>query len=72
MNIPIQKLPTGSTTTVQQHNNQDNIYFSSYVYSPGFTGSTTPGLQFSAYTTSNVGYYGALDWNTQQDRAVIS
>jgi hypothetical protein len=61
MNIPIQKLPTGSLTTVQQHNQQDNIYFPSYVYTPGFTGSTTPGLQFSAYSTSNVGYYGALD-----------
>jgi hypothetical protein len=68
MNIPIQKLPVGSTTSVQQHNNQDNIYSSSYFYSPGIpssplfpTASTTPGLQFSSYTTSNVGYYGALD-----------
>ena len=68
MNIPIQKLPTGSTTSVQKHNNQDNIYSSSYFYSPGIpssplfpTASTTPGLQFSSYTTSNVGYYGALD-----------
>ena len=61
MNIPIQKLPSNSTTSVQQHNQQDNIYFPSYVYTPGFTGSITPGLQFSAYTTSNVGYYGALD-----------
>ena len=68
MNIPIQKLPTGSTTSVQKHNNQDNIYSSSYFYTPGIpssplfpTASTTPGLQFSSYTTSNVGYYGALD-----------
>ena len=61
MNIPIQKLPTGSLTTVPKHNNQDNIYFSSYVYSPGVPNSTTPGLQFSSYTTSNVGFYGALD-----------
>jgi hypothetical protein len=67
MNIPIQKLPTGSTS-VQKHDNQDNIYSSSYFYSPGIpssplfpTASTTPGLQFSSYTTSNVGYYGALD-----------
>jgi len=69
MNIPIQKLPTGSLTTVQQHNQQDNIYFPSYVYTPGFTGSITPGLQFSAYTTSNVGYYGALD-STTPDRKI--
>jgi hypothetical protein len=61
MNIPVQQLPTGSVTTVPQHNVQNNIYFSSYVYSPGVLNSTTPGLQFSAYTTSNVGFYGALD-----------
>ena len=67
MNIPIQKIPAGSIS-VQRHNNQDNIYSTSYFYSPGIpssplfpTASTTPGLQFSSYTTSNVGYYGALD-----------
>jgi hypothetical protein len=67
MNIPIQKL-TGSTTSVQNHNVQNNIYSTSYFYTPGITSSplfpnasTTPGLQFSSYTTSNVGYYGALD-----------
>ena len=69
MNIPIQKLPTGSLTSVQQHNVQNNIYFSSYVYSPGIIGSTTPGYQFSAFSTSNVGYYGALDSSTP-DRSV--
>ena len=70
MNIPVQKLPTGSVTTVPQHNVQNNIYFSSYVYSPGVVGSTTPGLQFSSYTTSNVGFYGALD-STTPDRTII-
>lgn len=63
MNTPIQKLPVGSTTSVQQHNVQDNIYSSSQYYTPGILGSTAPGTQFSAYTTSNVGYYGALDSN---------
>jgi hypothetical protein len=71
MNIPVQKLPTGSVTTVPQHNVQNNIYFSSYVYSPGVVGSTTPGLQFSSYTTSNVGFYGALD-STTPDRTINS
>ncbi len=67
LNIPIQKLPNGSTTSVQKHNAQDNIYSSSYFYEPGAPTSifpnagTTPGLQYSSYTTSNVGYYGALD-----------
>ena len=68
LNIPIQKVPTGSQTFVPQHNVQDNIYFQSYFFTPGIAGSTTPGLQFSSYTTSNVGYYGALDGNP---RAVI-
>jgi hypothetical protein len=67
MNIPIQKIPVGSIS-VQIHNNQENIYSTSHFYSPGIpssplfpSASTTPGLQFSSYTTSNVGYYGALD-----------
>jgi hypothetical protein len=61
MNIPIQMLPNGSTTSVQKHNVQDNIFLNSYFYTPGIANSITPGLQFSSYTTSNVGYYGALD-----------
>ncbi len=61
VNVPIQRTPTGSTTLVPQHNVQDNIYFQSKFFTPGVTGTTTPGLQFTAFTTSNVGYYGALD-----------
>jgi hypothetical protein len=61
VNIPVQKIPDNSPTSVPQHYAQDNIYFQSHFYSPGFAGSTTPGLQYSSYTTSNVGYYGALD-----------
>ena len=61
VNIPVQKAPAGSTTTVAQHNNQNNIFFQSKFFKPGVIGSTTPGLQYSAFTTSNVGYYGALD-----------
>ena len=61
VNIPIQKVPNGSPTTVPQHNSQDNIFFQSSFFTPGVPGSTTPGLQYSSFTTSNVGYYGALD-----------
>jgi hypothetical protein len=61
LNIPIQKVPTTSTTLIAQHTAQDNIYFNSYFYTPGFVGSTTSGLQYSSFTTSNIGYYGALD-----------
>jgi len=68
LNVPIQKVPTGSQTFTPQHNVQNNIYFQSHFFTPGIVGSTTPGLQFSSYTTSNVGYYGALDGNS---RAVI-
>ena len=61
LNVPIQQTPVGSPTSTAQHYEQNNIYFQSYFYTPGILGSTTPGLQFSSYTTSNVGYYGALD-----------
>jgi hypothetical protein len=67
MNIPIQPLPSNSTISVQNHKNVDEIFSGSYFYTPGIpnniipNASTTPGLAFSSYTTSNVGYYGALD-----------
>jgi len=71
LNIPIQQIPSGSPTSIPQHNNQNNIYFQSYFYTPSFVGSTISGLQFSSYTTSNVGYYGALD-GVSSGREVIS
>jgi hypothetical protein len=61
LNVPIQQIPLNSPTSIQQHYNQNDIYFQSYFYNPGILGSTVPGLQYSSYTTSNVGYYGALD-----------
>jgi hypothetical protein len=54
MNIPIQNLPSGNGISVQKHNNQQNITYSSYFYKPNSS-------SYSAYTTPNVGYYGALD-----------
>jgi hypothetical protein len=56
LNIPIQSLPPTNTTSVQNHSNQDNIFYGSNFF--------TAGNKFSAYTTSNVGFYGALDSNT--------
>lgn len=64
MNIPIQALPSSNGVSVQKHNNQDNICYSSYFYSPGIVGQTSPGLNYSAYTTPNFGFYGALDSST--------
>jgi hypothetical protein len=68
MNIPIQAIPSTSPITVQDHKMVGEIFSGSYFYSPGIpnsalfpNASTTPGLAFSSYTTSNVGYYGALD-----------
>jgi len=64
LNIPIQKLPNGSTTTVQKHDNQVNIFSSSYFFTPGIAGNSNPGFQYIPYTSSAVGYYGALDSST--------
>jgi hypothetical protein len=58
LNIPIQKLNNGGLS-VQEHNTQTNIFNPSYFF--------LPGNQFSAFTTSNVGYYGALDANYNAD-----
>jgi hypothetical protein len=61
MNIPIQALPSSNGVSVQKHDNQNNISYSSYFYTPGIVGQTSPGLNYSAYTTPNFGFYGALD-----------
>ena len=67
MNTPIQPLPPTSTISVQNHKNVNEIFSGSLFYTPGIpnniipNASSTPGLAFSSYTTSNVGYYGALD-----------
>ena len=62
LNIPIQ--PNSNPTTSIQGYNQNEMYFQSYFFSPGIVGSTTPGLEFSGYSTVNTGYYGLL--NSQQ------
>ena len=54
LNIPIQSLPANNIS-VQQHTSQTNIFYPSYFFEPG-TG-------YSAFTTSNVGYYSAIDGN---------
>jgi hypothetical protein len=53
LNIPIQKLPN-NTISVQSFSSQDNIFYPSHF----FVGSSS---QYSAFTTSIVGYYGAYD-----------
>jgi len=55
LNIPIQKLPAGGFSVQSHTSSQTNIFNPSYFF--------LPGDQFSGFTTSNVGYYGALDAN---------
>jgi hypothetical protein len=54
LNIPIQKLTT-NTLSVQPFDSQSSIFYPSYFFEPGD--------QYSSFTTSNVGYYSALDAN---------
>jgi hypothetical protein len=67
LNVPIQSLPQNSTISVQNHKNSDEIFYPSVFFEPGIPSSlfpvtsSNPGYSYSSYTTSNVGYYGALD-----------
>jgi len=55
LNVPIQKL-TSSALSVQSFT-PTNIFYPSYFF--------TPGNNFSGFTTSTIGYYGAMDANYQ-------
>lgn len=55
LNIPIQILETD--LSVQSFNSQDSIFYPSYFFQSG--------NNYSAFTTSNVGYYGAIDNNNR-------
>jgi hypothetical protein len=59
LNIPIQRL-TNPSTTIQGYNNQSDIFYQSYFFSPGISGSNVSGGQFTGYTTTNTAYYGLL------------
>jgi hypothetical protein len=67
MNVPIQPIPQNSPISVQDHKNANEIFYESRFFVPGIPSSlfpitsSNPGLAYSSYTTSNVGYYGALD-----------
>ncbi len=55
LNIPIQVLD--SNLSVQSFDNQDSIFYPSYFFNPG--------NEYSGFTSSNVGYYGAIDTNNR-------
>jgi hypothetical protein len=60
VNIPIQKLPN-SSISVQSFSSQDDMFYQSYFFKPGIDGDINNGFQYSAYTSSTIGYYGSLD-----------
>jgi uncharacterized membrane protein YgcG len=62
LNIPIQKLPAGSTTSVQSHSNQNSITYQSYFFSPGIPSSSIVGQVYTGFSTNNIAYYGGLDY----------
>jgi hypothetical protein len=53
LNIPIQKLTNTDDISVQDFRTQNSTFYSSYFFRPG--------NQWSGFTTTNLGYYGALD-----------
>jgi hypothetical protein len=61
LNIPIQVDSTPGLSV--QGYSQNEMFFQSYFFNPGISGSTVDGGRFSAYTTTNTGYYGLLDKN---------
>ena len=61
INIPVQKLSGTYSISVQSFATQNEIYYPSYFFKPGISGSTTYGLQYTSFTTNNIGYYGSLD-----------
>jgi len=62
LNVPIQKLPAGSTISVQSHLNQSSITYQSYFFRPGIPGSVISGQQYTGFSTNNIAYYGGLDY----------
>jgi len=65
LNIPIQKLapplPLTTNISVQGFGGQEEIYYQSYFFNPGIAGSSTYGQAYTAFTSTNLGYYGSLD-----------
>jgi len=63
VNIPIQKIDSNSSISIQPftQNGQNEIFYPSHFFRGGIQNSLQYGYQWSAFTTSNVGYYSSLD-----------
>lgn len=59
LNIPIQ-VNSSQNTSVEGYS-QNDMFYNSYFFKPGISGSTIVGEAFSAYTTNTTGYYGLQD-----------
>jgi hypothetical protein len=77
VNIPIQAL-NNQSSTIQDYSIND-MYYQSYFFKPGISGSTSPGGLFTGFNTTNLAYYGAqsslLSLSSQEDvlnSAVVS
>ena len=57
VNIPIQAL-NNSSSKIQDYTLND-MYYQSYFFKPGISGSTAPGGMFTGFNTTNLAYYGA-------------
>lgn len=53
VNIPIQKIPTSPSISVQSFTNQSDMFYQSYFFRPG--------TQYASYSSSGTGYYGKAD-----------
>ena len=60
LNIPIQKLTNTNDVSVQDFKTQNSTFYSSYFFRPG--------NQWSGFTTTNLGYYGALDTQYREEQ----
>jgi hypothetical protein len=63
INTPIQIVPSGGISVQNFQSGQSAIFTPSHFFEAGINNSQIPGLQFSAFSTNAVRYYGVLDGN---------
>jgi hypothetical protein len=64
LNIPIQKLTNTNYVSVQDFLTQESTFYSSYFFRPG--------NQWSGFTSTNLGYYGAFDASFFESANVVN
>jgi hypothetical protein len=61
INTPIQTIPSGGMSVQNFKSGQSAIFTPSHFFEAGINNSQIPGLQFSAFSTNAVRYYGSFD-----------